>query len=106
MNLRNFNVLQTSITDNKKATEYSLFAGVESFYVIERKRDDRRLKIPCQEFAYPQFISEQAILEELKERIEKFFEKSKEKVILLSYSAVEEKVIKQIIIDNKREFDL
>ena len=99
---------KTSVTDNKEALEYTLLAGLESFYVIiTSKRDDRRLKLPYEDFSYPQFISEDAIFEELKERIEKFFEEEcEEKLILLRYCSGEEMKMKQIIMENKKEFNL
>ena len=99
---------KTSVTDNRGVVEYTFLAGLENFYIIvSSQRDSRRLTIPYTDLNYPQFISEEAILEELEEKIRKFFEEESEgKVNLLCYSAVEELRIKQIIIDNKREFEL
>lgn len=98
----------TSVTDNKEATEYTLLAGCNEFtVVISNKRERRRLTIPYTDFCYPQFITQPAVEEELKERIEKFFsEESKNKAILISYSVSEETRIKQIIKNNKLEYDL
>lgn len=99
----------TSVMDNEEAVEFELLTGLKKFrFLVNGKpSENQQLEIPYEEFAYPQFISEEAIFEELKEKIQGFFKEECEgKAILLCYSAAEELKIQKIIINNKKEFDL
>lgn len=97
---------KASLEDKREAEEFTLLAGLDTFCIVfSNKRDSRRLVIPYTHFTFPQFINEDAIYEELKERIQEFFNvQESNKLIILCSSAAEELRIKQIIIDNKMEF--
>lgn len=97
---------KASLEDKREAEEFTLLAGLDKFCIVfSNKRDSRRLVIPYTQFTFPQFINEDAIYEELKFRIQNFFNvQESNKLLILCYSTTEELRMGQIIIDNKMEF--
>ena len=100
-------------TDAIEAVEFELLAGAENFTAMlkekkeEKEEKEKRKKISYKEFKFPQFISQEAIEEELNVQIKKLFaEECEGKVILLNYSVAEELRYQQIIMENKKEYNL